>query len=200
MADTRVLRAHLHETLIKIGRKAATTPVRTEAPTAAVTTPTVTAEKVTPVQLVPMAGTTIPHRFWFTDCGKLLRWIQSVSDPDNEPRIISWFRLNILCEADLNTKGVFHHLKQRQWSSVGGLPVVVFATRTNLLAGYIRCVTEAAGGLVKPAQLRPDYGIIQFWTQCVAIRLPYAAWARAENLFRDQQVQLSSVRELRNLV
>ena len=200
VAEIRTLRQSLHATLVQVGRLAVKggAPPQTAAPNPRA--PRLTMADVEPVVLVPLAETTIPDRFWFAGCGRILRWVQQLDDPDHERRLLSWFQLNALCEADLNTRGVKYHLRNRQWSSADGLPIEDFARRTNLLARYVKSVTEAAGGKMKPAHVRPDSGVLQFWTQCLAIRLPFQRWHKAEALLRDQQAQLSSVREVRGLL
>ena len=199
-AGRRILRQSLHETMIRVGRLATKggTPPKPAAPNPRA--PHLTMADVEPVVLVPLAETTIPDRFWFAGCGKILRWVQQLEDPDHERRLLSWFQLNAFCEAQLSTKGVKYHLRTRQWSSADGLPIDNFARRTNLLATFIRSVTEAVEGKMKPAHVRPDSGVLQFWTQCVAIRIPHAMWTQAEALLRDQQAQVTSVSEVKDIL
>ena len=200
IGQTRTLRAAIHETMVRVGRTAVRSQPQLPEETAVVRAPRLTQADVLPVQLVAAKMEELPPHLQFDGCQQLLDWIPGLDNEAEECRLVSWFQLNVLCEADLQFRGVAYNTRQRQWGRAVERPHADFARRTNLLARYIRAVMDSTGGQVRPAHVRPHSGVVQFWTQCIATRLPYVAWQRADNLLRDQQARLYSVKEVRGLV
>ena len=197
----RVLRLHVHNTMVQVGRKA----VRSAAAATDVAVPVPKTPRLTQADLTPTAFGTLraeelPDSFRFDNCQQVLDWIGALDIPGHERRLISWFQINVAFEHDLRTKGVQFVAKRRQWMTAGPRCQDDFAKRTNRLSRYIRAIAEVGGGVCKASHLRPDSGVIQFWTQCIYVRWPFACWQRAEILLRDQQARLNSVREVRGLV
>ena len=196
----RVLRQHVHATMVQVGRKAVRSPQQQSAePNGVPKTPRLTAADLTPVNIQPVPSAELPDQLWFPECEPMLAWIWSMDVPGHETRLVSWFQLNIAFETDLQCKGVLYKAKTKQWVAAKSNCADDFAKRTNRLARYIRAIAEAGGGICRASHVRPDSGVIQFWTQSVQLRWPYSQWQRAETLLRDQQTRLNSVREVRGL-
>ena len=196
----RVLRHHVHSTMVQVGRKAVRSAAPPDASVAAPKTPRLTAADLTPVDIPTFQLDDLPETLRFPGCDAIVAWIQGMDVPGHEVRLVSWFQLNIALETDLQCKGVVYKAKTKQWVAAKSNSADDFAKRTNRLARYIRAIAEAVGGTCKASHVRPDSGIIQFWTQSLQLRWPFSDWQRAEILLSDQQTRLNSVREVRGLV
>ena len=200
VAHIRTLRSHVHSTMVRIGRKAVhsrvdSIPVVPGSPRA----PRVAAADVQSVSVPQLDPTSLPDHLYFEGCDRFLAWIQQQDVVGEVPRLISWFQLNLAFEIDLRCKGVQYLTKRRQWTAASASCADDFAKRTNRLARWFRNVVESGGGACRAAHVRPDSGIIQFWTMCVQLRWPFEQWHATELRLRDHQTQLHSVKEVRGL-
>ena len=97
------------------------------------------------------------------------------------------------------TRGVSYDLRRKQWNSADGKPLENFVRRANLLSRFLQGAVESVGGCCRAAHVRPSSTVIQFWTQCLAVRIHLSRWERCEMLLRDQQAHLRTVQAVRGL-
>ena len=198
LLDLQTLRAAVHTTLIEVGRKAiygksASKPAAT--PRDPRFTPADVSEFVLPnFQELPPAD-----RFRFDGVDHLVQWLSTLTSQDENPRLVSWFQLNALCEHQLDLPGIDHHPKQRQWHRISDRTALNFVQRANRLSRWMQGVIQESGGCCQPKHLRPQSRTIQFWTQCLLIRIPDSLLHLADNLLAAHQPHFKTVQALRGI-
>ena len=193
-----ILRNHVHKTLIQVGKHA----VR-NTPSAKVDKQhgeRISREEIAEVDLAAPKVEDIPAKYNFKHVSHLLSWIDQLTDPAEPVKCISWFQLNILFEHQTGQKGVRHVKKKKVWVDGEEDSVFVdFVRRTNYMSDWVQSIWKHCGKPIKLLHLRPESNVLQFWTQCLSIRLRQGLQLMADELLQEVQSRVTSVKSLRTL-
>ena len=108
--------------------------------------------------------------------------------------------MNILYEHQTGHTGVRHVTKRKVWvDGMHDTKAVDFVRRTKYLSSWIQGVWSHFGRPLKLLHLRPHSCVVQFWTQCIALKLRSGLVQMADDILQEAQGKVNSVRSLRNL-
>ena len=190
------LRRVVHNTLLAVGKQA----IRSQY-TAPKTDKQYTSRlpaEVTETCFSSSSTEDLPTKYQFDGAQTILDWATSLSDHTAEPRFISWFQLNALYEHMTQQKGARHVLGKRQWvSGSQDLKHHNLVQRTNSLSSYLQGIAAQLDQPCKAYHVRPCSCTIQFWTQCVFIRLKDTLGDLADEILGASQPTFKSVQSLR---
>ena len=198
ISHIHTLRNHVHKTLIQVGKKAVQQRPSHQGDKQHVER--VAKEDLAEVTLQMPALEDLPSKYNFDSAHRVLSWISQLTDPAEPIKCISWFQLNILFEHQTGCHGVRHVKKRKVWiDGKYDAQHVDFVRRTNYLSDWIQGVIKTHSSPITLLHLRPESNILQFWTQCLCIRLRGGLIQLADDLFQEAQFKINSVRSLRNL-
>jgi hypothetical protein len=96
--------------------------------------------------------------------------------------------------------GVRHIKSKKQWvEGERDTKHIDFVRRTNYLSDWVQGVWRSSDRPIKLLHLRPESNVLQFWTQCLALRIRAGLVQLADEVLMESQVKVSSVRSLRHL-
>ena len=140
----------------------------------------------------------LPEKYQFEGAQAILDWAANLSDSTEEPKFISWFQLNALYEHMTQQPGPRHVLGNRQRvSGAHQLKHVNFVKRTNSLSSYLQGIAAHLEFPCKAYHVRPSSSTVQFWTQCVHVRIKAQLSQLADEILRASQPTYKSVQSLR---
>ena len=193
----KVMRTAVHQTLVKVGRHAIFSKTAVSQPQER--EPRFTPADVTEFSLPDLVQNPIDEIYRFPGVDRLITWLHTLVQPDESTKLVSWFQLNALSEHQTGIPGVINNPKSKQWSGLSNRSQQNFVQRTNRLSRWIQGAVTAAGGTCRPKHLRPQSQAIQFWTQCLSIRIPGHLLETADNLLLAHQTCFRNVQSLRGI-
>ena len=197
LGNLRVLRQAVHQTLIKVGRHAIyskSKPQQTES-----RGPRITQDDIPEFALPDFRSNPVADLYSFEGVETVCRWLETLVQQPESPKLISWFQLNALFEHQTGLPGVINNTKTKQWSCLACRTQQNFVQRTNRLSRWIQGVVASSGGSCRPRHLRPQSQAVQFWTQCLRIRLSGELLDLADRLLSAHQPHYNSVQSLRGI-
>ena len=196
LAHVSILRSTVHRTLLAVGKHAVRSQNTAPRPDKQYTSRL--PDEIITTNFGTAAVQDLPTKYQFEGAQTILDWVADLSDVNEEPKFISWFQLNALYEHSTQQKGPRHVLGKRQWVS-GALDVkhVNFVKRTNCLSSYLQGIAAHLEFPCKAYHVRPHSSTIQFWTQCVSIRIKPAFSHLADDILRASQPTYRNVQSLR---
>ena len=198
ISHIHILRNHVHKALIQVGRQAVRAPTATTVDKQHVER--ITQEEVAEANLAIPKVEDLPAKYSFPHAAELLNWIAQLTDPSEPVKCISWFQMNILYEHQTGHTGVRHVTKRKVWvDGMHDTKAVDFVRRTKYLSSWIQGVWSHFGPPLKLLHLRPHSCVVQFWTQCIALKLRSGLVQMADDILQEAQGKINSVQSLRNL-
>ena len=197
IADVTTLRKFVHSTLIAVGRHAIFSRTQLEQPDTP-RVPRLTQADVPEFLLPDLDSTAIATKYHFDGMQTVLNWTKTLVDPSETTRLVSWFQLNALFEHQTSLTGL-DLTKQKQWRLLPHRSKLNFVQRTNKLSKWLQGAINDAGGQCRPKHLRPQSQTVQFWTQCLMLRIPSGLLQLADDLLCAHQPHYRSVQALRSI-
>ena len=131
---------------------------------------------------------------------ELLGWLAQLIDPSEPVRCVSWFQVNVIFEHQTRRAGVRHIKSKKQWvEGERDMKHTDFVRRTRYLADWIQGIWKHFQRPLKLLHLRPESNVLQFWTQCLALRIRSGLLQLADEVLMEAQPKVTSVRSLRHL-
>ena len=147
----------------------------------------------------PLQVSDLPQKYQVDQAEQLLQWLGNLADPAEPVRSVSWFQIYALYGYQTGCKGVRHQTKKKKWiDGKNDVKYVDFVRRANYLSDWIQGVWKSNSRPCTLLHLRPESNCIQFWTQCVSLRIRFGALQLADDILLDSQKKINSVRALRN--
>ena len=198
IAHIHMLRNHVHRTLIQVGKHAVRSG--TGKPPDKQHAERISREEIAEADFSPIPVDCLPGKYMYPYAEELLSWLHQLVDPSEPVRCISWFQVNVIFEHQTRRTGVRHIKSRKQWvEGERDTKHIDFVRRTNYLSDWVQGVWRSANRPIKLLHLRPESNVLQFWTQCLALRIRAGLVQLADEVLMESQVKVSSVRSLRYL-
>ena len=197
LAHLKILRRAVRKTLVSVGRHAIYSKPGTNP--SAQKEPRFTPADVPEFLLPDFVQNPIADIYRFPEVDRLLAWLSSTVQHDETPKLVSWFQLYALFEHQTGLPGVINNPKTKQWTCLTTRSQQNFVQRTNRFSRWVQGAISAAGGCCQPKHLRPQSQAIQFWTQCLLLRLPGQMLETADALLIAHQPHFTNVQSLRGI-
>ena len=192
-----ILKQSVHKTIVACGKAAVQIPNPSKRQDAPLHHPRLSREDLAAVSLQFPADFEVPLRYRLEGIHDVLRWITSLEDVTQAPRLVTWFELNYEFEQQFNKRGLSYSKHSKRWSWTSNPGKVNFVSRTNHLARFFQGVLSMTGRNVRVLHIRPTSHVFQFWTQCLSIRLCPDLVSKWEAFFSADQPFYRSVKTLR---
>ena len=139
-------------------------------------------------------------RYDCTEGHAIIAWLDTLCDVNQPTRSLSWFQLNALFEYQTKSTGVKYNKSRKQWEN-GNMQQKArdFVARSNGLSRWVQGVAAAQQRHCQPVHLRPDSGVIQFWTMCLPLQIKPELAILADDILRNSAPALRTVKSLRSL-
>ena len=197
LANIQVLRQVVHRTIVDVGRHAIQSkPAKSNAQPVE---PRIRHEDIVELALPDLEATQLDPKFVFPDVHRLLDWLPKLIDPAESPKLVSWFQLNALFEHQTGLKGLHYITKSKQWQQLAMQSDANFVQRANRLSRWLQGCINHHGGSCYPKHLRPQSQAIQFWTQCIQVRIPCNLLSLSDDLLCAHQPHFRTVQAVRGV-
>lgn len=196
ISTIHTLREAIHTTIVRVGKQAVVEKPAMAEEEKAPQEARVRLADLVDVQPLPIV-TPLPLRYQIDSHGRILEWWNALFDSSKDVKLVSWFQLNALYEdAKLPTLSYSKHSKR--WSTQHSVPKSGnFVTRTNSFSRFIQGMYMVAASQCKVMHIKPNSECIQFWTQCLAVKIRMESWKRSEALLQENQAVYRKVNALR---
>ena len=198
IAQIHLLRNHIHKTLILVGKHAvragtSKTPDKQHAER-------ISREEIAEADFSAIPFDNLPNKYMYPHAEELLGWLAQLIDPSEPVRCVSWFQVNVIFEHQTRRAGVRHIKSKKQWvEGERDMKHTDFVRRTRYLADWIQGIWKHFQRPLKLLHLRPESNVLQFWTQCLALRIRSGLLQLADEVLMEAQPKVTSVRSLRHL-
>ena len=197
IAQIRILRNHVHRTIIQIGRKAVTAQPLPDGDKKHAAR--IRKEELAETDLSNLALESLTPKYLFDHAGETLQWLGTLTDRSETVKCVSWFQLYALYEYQTGLTGMRHVRQKKQWvSGAKDVKYVDFVRRTNYFSDWVQGILKLCSRPGKFLHLRPESSCLQFWTQCICLRIRTGVLNRADEILMMQQPKVNSVKALRN--
>ena len=196
IAIIHTLREAIHKTIVQIGKQAIRAKPETTEEDKAPRQARVQREDMVAVKPLPLIEP-LPLRYKIDSYGRFLEWWNHQMDDSGDVKLVSWFQLNALYE-NAKLPSLSYSKSTKRWSTKNAEPRQgTFVTRTNSFARFVQGMYMVADLTCHVLHIRPNSECIQFWTQCLAVKIRRRSLELSEALLQENQAVFRSVNALR---
>ena len=193
-----LLRTRVHSTMLRIGKAAIHSNSTAPRPDKQYTNRL--PSDLLETEFQPAQATDLPDKYQCDRTQPILDWVASLYDSTATPKFVAWFQLNALYEYTTGDKGIRHTLPSRQWvPGILDTKHVNFVQRTRSMSSYLLNTMDHLDIPCRAYHVRPDSHVIQFWTQCLYLRLSDEKLRQADEILGSSQKTFKTVQSLRCL-
>ena len=197
LSELQVFRVAIQQTLIEVGKKAVKNKksYAAEAPPQPARLNREDISEAEPLALPEF----IPLRWRFQKLAEFVDWWNGNFDRQAPIRLVSWFQLAILHAHDGHAPFAYQSSAKRWYQGPSPDRCGDFVKRGNHLSKVVRGLYGISQKSCRVLHIRPASETLQFWTQCLAIRILPSRLELADDLLKESQEVYRTVRSLRGL-
>lgn len=197
ISDLQIFKAAVHQTILEVGKKAVRNRM-TYAKEAPPQQARLTREDISEVGVLVLPEV-VPLRWRFQQLPEFVEWYNGLFDSQAPIKLVSWFQLAILHAHDGHAPFAYKASAKRWFQGPSPDRCGDFVKRSNHLSKVIRGLYSISTSDCKVLHIRPASDTLQFWTQCIAMRIRPERLVLADDLMKESQEVYRTVRSLRGL-